>query len=233
MLLTPEPHAMDNAVVNANTESRRCDVAAVPHRALAWSLEGLPNVEMSAEADMWWRRWEQGTAPPGLMLVGPSGIGKSGWLQVAAAKLARQGLGSPGRWNLLSLPRTDGATRGALEVPPVWYFRWADVSRRLLALPRWASDDDVLTYAGFMDTIAYWCTVLIADDVLPPAERGRSEDLFSSLFYRVEDGRPTFLSTNVRPAKLAETFGERWVDRMHDPGYFYLVKIDTPSARVG
>lgn len=171
--------------------------------------------------------------PPGLLLVGPTGTGKTSLAISIGQERIRAADPSEGAWQYQVTPRIMEQYRGGTlrrRPAPVHFETWTDLKTR------WRQDERRKADEGeddgtLLDELHAWCRLLILDEIGLGEFSLWREELMLGILARVEQGRRLVLTSNREPADLIQVIGDRAADRLTDPQMFRVVAVTGPSLR--
>lgn len=227
----------DQQVLAMTSDTRlvRLACANIIGRMAGWTFETFPH-HPGAEAALEGAHAYAATNkpdPPGILFVGPTGVGKTGLaVAIAQARIAVSD-GGESTWNYLASDRiVEQYRKGELRrrPTPVYFEPWASMKSR------WRQDERRKVQENeddgtLLDELDRWCTLLILDEVGIGQFSPWAEELLLSLLSRVERGRRLIVTANREPAELIEVIGERAADRLTDPDMFRIVAVMGASLR--
>lgn len=204
----------------------RLTAANLVGRRAAWTLDTFPaqaGTTVLSDAARGYAR-VAAPAPPGLLFIGPTGIGKTGLAVGIARARVEAGDGGYYAWQMAvsAVVNRRDPSRPAprLSPGPVWFETWPELKLRLR---RAAEGQDVSE--GVLVEELLRVPLLVLDDIGLGAYTEWREEILWLLLGRVEDGRRLVVTSNLSPLQLQRVIGERNADRLCDPATFRVVGV--------
>lgn len=233
--MRPLDDELESLCLRHNTPQARIQAANIPPGGWTFAtFPGDPHARVSvqgwtAEAGGGWTAETGGIL--GLVLQGPTGVGKTGLAVSAAAHFAERGTGSGALWNLVTSPGyLAEAAAGTLQrrPAPVWFEPWVDLRDRLRASWRRSGEgaEDALL-ADLRERVA----VLAVDDLDVDPTSDWKESVLLRLLRLPDVGRRLIVTVNTPVTAFPQRFGERSADRLLDPSRFLILRMTGRSLR--
>jgi len=197
-------------------------MVGVPPEMQGWSFETfVTEEEANRQVCEKLQRWTG--APPGVLLWGPAGLGKTGLLVSRLRREAECREGSLALWNFLTFDsgKEEKRKRSALPPAPVWFESWDRLRARLMRAPLRPRGDEP-TVDDLLDDLDEWVAVLGIDDLDVDECTPWKETILLRLLRRVDRGQLLLLTVNRGPEEFRQVFGERVADRLLSPSRFAL-----------
>lgn len=226
------------SLLPGNTLEARRALSHLPPSMWGWVFARYPGDLGIAGRVQGWLASFQGSAPPGLVLHGPSGAGKTGLMAAAVNAALEQRIGSLAWWNLMTAPSyrealADGRLRP--RPAPVWFESWTSLRDRLKHTWRPMRGEDESDAPGgeeaLLAELDERVTLLAVDDIDVDAMSDWKESVLLRLLAFPGGGRRLLVTTNVPLRGFLARFGERCADRLLDPEMFFLVEVPGRSLR--
>lgn len=185
------------------TDARKKDwQQRIPRRCWEYSLESAPDQRAATVVRQWLNNRPISTAV-NLVIAGEPGTGKTG-LAVGALRVIHE--------------RGDGHSIGFLNVPD-----YLD-SQRPSERPESRMIGEQLRHR------AERCSLLVFDDLgADKASEWVSSQIYAVVNTRYDAGRPMIVTTNLTRRELAESYGDRVIDRIVERSV--LISMDGPNLR--
>ena len=216
------------------TPDRRAAATNLPEAMRGYSFAGFPGNPRARAAVEEWQSTSPHRGPRGLLLQGPTGLGKTGLAACVVRHGAGLGVGSTGLWNVVTTPAYEAEVRrGSLRrrPAPVWFETWADLRDRLRASWRARGIGDADVEVELLNELRERVHLLVVDDLDVDAASDWKEAVVMRLLRRPELGQYLVVTVNAAAGAFPQRFGERCADRLLDPAHFRLVQLSGPSLR--
>jgi len=212
--------SLDDVAVEENTPAARRAAVNVPDWTRGLTLASFPHEALRGDVAGWVEDICAGAehTPPGLLLYGDAGSGKTGLSCAALLELAERGFGKMWEWNMATI--TPVHDSGDTPDPtPCWFLQWSEFlqsqRRTDLNKPSW------------MDLRNEHVSALLLDDI--DVEAGtpfRETETLSQLEWsRYKRGRALIVTCNIGPERWEEMLGARIDRRLRDPDRFHAVHV--------
>lgn len=220
---------LDTTDMKCNTPVRRTEIINVPEWMSDLSLSTFPR-PVQGNVNQWLTSAGQREVPPGLLLYGKVGTGKTGLGCSILKQLATTGFGDRFHWNLLTganVPESYkvGRLNDADLIAPCWFMTWSGFLRKCFARrieQEWWENFDEKVSALMIDD------VMDTTAVLSPVEerslREQMEWLYEPRGYSRQP-RVLILTCNAQPGLWDGAVGMRIADRLRDTKRFLSVEV--------
>jgi len=220
------------------TIEQRCrlEAAGLKGRQLKWSFKSAPTQVQNSTAYKAVKAWSNTKTPkpPGLVLYGPAGLGKTGLAISTVRERAFAGDGAAIDWVSTAHPdvRRGMATKGLrVRAAPVWFESWASISMRLWSASMNGVDRSDPRSVGELIDELQSLSLLVVDDLDVGTYTEFREMVMLSILERVSLGKRLIIVMNRAPEELIDSFGERVADRLQDTEMVLVIPMSGESLR--
>ena len=214
--------------LDPGTLAARLTVAGITGRAAGWTFATFPRQPETEAAFAAAREYAASAAPtpPGVLLVGATGTGKTSLAVSIAQARIEAGDGNDLGWSW-ALGAIDSVRQGlGRRIPgPVWVESWGGLKARFRREKEAEVDEGLL-----LDDVC-GASLLVLDEIGLGGFTEWREEILWMILSRVERGRRLVLTSNREPAGLVASIGERNADRLCDQKMFRVVGLRGQSLR--